>query len=759
MNTRKPSIAFIPGYPAIIPKPLARFTPPLNDGIANHWLRDQLPQGSWVLDPFGSAPQLAIETAQSDYRILVSAHNPILRFILEILANPPTKSDLEAALATLAASRRGDERMETHIKSLYATVCHRCEQNITADAFLWERDASAPITRIYRCNNCEAEGEFPTTESDAYRASQFTSKGLHRARALERVTPINDPDRSHVEEALAVYPPRAIYAIVSLINKLDGLAIKEQERRYLYALLISAFDRTNTLWPHPSGRDRPKQLTVPPLYRENNIWTALEQSVKDWAADYPPINLTIWPDPLETTSGIIVLEGRFKDFRESLKQINIQGILTALPRPNQAFWTLSALWAGWLWGHESVAPYKSVLRRRRYDWNWHANALTAAFNNLVPTLSPGTPILGIIGEAEPGFTAAGLISAKLSDLSLEDVALRSKLNVAQVFWKLKTNKISASQEKSTDIITSITQAARGYLLERGEPGTFLQVHSAALKKLVEKEAIFDKQKLSSGETLSQIQSTFQQALSYNLGFYRYGGTDKSLEVGQWWLRNDKNRNQPLADRIEQELVDYLLRHQSVDLYELDRYLCNIFPGLLTPNPELLQVILESYAVQESQNITSWRINPQDVPASRRNDLREMSAILDNLGERLGFSVTENQTRIEGVESYIWEDIGEDPVNNILFFISASALLGKFTHPEHILPKRTWIILPGSRANIVAYKLQKNPHLANIINQTCGFIKYRHLRRLSQGDQITPDNLATQFDLDPLTYSEIQMRML
>ena len=39
--------------------------------------------------------------------------------------------------------------------------------------------------------------------------------------------------------------------------------------------------------------------------------------------------------------------------------------LAVLPRPNQAYWTLSAMWSGWLWGIEAVAPLHSALERIR----------------------------------------------------------------------------------------------------------------------------------------------------------------------------------------------------------------------------------------------------------------------------------------------------------------------------------------------------------------------------------------------------------
>ena len=114
-----PDIAYIPGRPRKKPLLLNRFLPPLPEGIVSTWLRSNLPQGSWVIDPFGVSPQLALEAAQSGYRILVIAKNPIIQFLLKLHADPPKKAELQTALATLATTRIGTNRLEPYINNQY----------------------------------------------------------------------------------------------------------------------------------------------------------------------------------------------------------------------------------------------------------------------------------------------------------------------------------------------------------------------------------------------------------------------------------------------------------------------------------------------------------------------------------------------------------------------------------------------------------------------------------------------------------------
>ena len=98
---------YIPGMLPAEPGPLARFTPPLEEGVISAWLPHHAPPGSWVLDPFGFSTRLVLEAARAGYRVLVTVNNPITRFLLEMSANPPSEVDFKAALADLAARFAG----------------------------------------------------------------------------------------------------------------------------------------------------------------------------------------------------------------------------------------------------------------------------------------------------------------------------------------------------------------------------------------------------------------------------------------------------------------------------------------------------------------------------------------------------------------------------------------------------------------------------------------------------------------------------
>ena len=152
----------------------------------------------------------------------------------------------------------------------------------------------------------------------------------------------------------------------------------------------------------------------PAEFLEHNIWLALESAVDLWIHNKPEVPITKWPEAPPPGGGVCLYEGRIRELAAELPKIDVNAILTSFPRPNQAFWTLSALWSGWLWGPEALEHFKSVLRRKRYDWGWHANAIQGALESLASDLPDGTPYYGLINEAEPGFLSAALLGSQLA---------------------------------------------------------------------------------------------------------------------------------------------------------------------------------------------------------------------------------------------------------------------------------------------------------------------------------------------------------
>lgn len=737
------SFPYIPGKTLKHPEPLGRFLPPLEDGMAAAWLAGHVQAGAWVLDPFGSSPRLAAEMARAGYRVVVAANNPVGRFQLEMNANPPLETEYKAALADLAVSPKGDERLETHLQALYQTQCANCGQQVPAQAFLWRKGEDVPYARIYECQACGEGGERPATAADEEHARKIaTSAGLHRARVLERVVPLDDPDRQYVEEALNHYLPRQIDALATLINRLDGLQLTKERHRALTALLLSACDAANTLWPHPTERPRPKQLNIPTAFRENNVWLALEESVHLWADDKTPVPLVIWPQKLPESGGICVFEGRLKDLAAHLKEAPFQAVVTALPRPNQAFWTLSALWAGWLWGSEAVEPFRVALRRRRYDWDWHAEALQAALRYLFEVLSPEVPFFGFLPEPEPAFLTAALVATEASGFALQGLALRTQHDAVQLIWGRRQDLGLPDRKVG---LNQVRNSIRRIASEWGEPVTYLRLHIAGLAALADAGGLIRPQQ-SVEQAVKQTQASLQQAVSNDHLMEHLDGSDQNLETGLWGLKSDGDESESLPDRVEVAVVQFLLNNPKCSFLDIQRALNPKFPGLLTPSKGIIRAVLNSYGAEQNG---SWRLRDEDLPAHRRDDLEEMKQLIEAIGLRLDFSTRRMEDNL-----LAWEE-KRKPI--YFFHLSASALVGRIASQSQRLSGQNLLVLPGGRAGLAAYKQQRNPALREKL-QGWRFVKFRLLRSLTDIPILTRQTWEEQINSDPIEQTRGQLMM-
>ncbi|UCD97693.1 MAG: hypothetical protein JSV42_12065 [Chloroflexota bacterium] len=762
-------IPFISGNPPISIGLLSRFLPPVPDGIASKWIHHNLASNALILDPFGSSPELILEAAKTGKTLLVCSNNPIVQFIIEYGADPPSEEDLHAALAELAAARVGEERLELHINQIYQTNCSQCGQSLSASAFVWEREASAPRSKIYECNHCGDSGEHPVTQKDIELAESFFTSPLHRLRVLERIAPPGDAERPNVEEALSVYPPRAIYALAVIINRLDGLLasppphdrVERIRDNCLIALVLAALDKGNSLWSYPSGRPRPKQLSSSPRFAEYNVWLVLEEAIDQLASDQFSTPLKIFPEFPEKGNGIILFKGPLRDLCEQLHRdgpkttFKIDGVMMAIPRHNQAFWTLSALWAGWIWGHGALGSFRSVLRRRRYDWAWHCNALTYAFQSLKKILTDQKPIFGLIPEAEASFINAAGIAIAMAGFPIRGITLRPDAKIAQISCDYPPATEHYHQIYSPAIMEDhfrelIISQGVDNLEQRGEPTPYLSMNTAALMALADNHGLYSGKEHSPADEYSRIHQLIEQSFSFKNGFIRFGGGEKSPENAMIWRQEITNPQSMLTDRVEIEILSLMNQYPNLTVSQLDQLICDRFLGILTPAYDFVTICIESYcsgAILINEKIS---LREEDDWQKRSQELEIIKGAIRLLGQQLSYSA-------EGDNPVIWKESGEKV--RLVFYISATASVGDILINSPHPPRKSIIVLPGARANLIMYKQQTNFFIKKIIDSGWRFLKFRHLRQLLEMPTLSKDNLDTLLEIDPLTESPAQLRLL
>ena len=732
---------YIPGLQPADTGPLSRFIPALEEGVVSAWLPHHASPSAWLLDPFGFSPRLVLEAARAGYRVLVTANNPITRFLLEMSAMPPAESEFVAALADLGAIKKGDERLGAHLQSLYLTSCEKCKGEVYAQSFLWRKGEEVPFARVYECKECGDTGERVVTPDDIERARKIAATDtLHRSRAFERVASLDSPDRVYAEEAIQHYLPRPLYVLTTIINRLDSLNLAPERKRALTALILVACDAGNTLWGHPSERPRPKQLNIPNQFREHNVWMMLEHGLTLWTETGSSVPCVAWPNKLPESGGICIYEARLKELAHVVKkEIPIAAVIGSLPRPNQAFWTLSALWAGWLWGREAVEPFKIALRRRRYDWAWNATALHSAFTHLLELLPIGTPFFGLLPEPEPAFLTSAFTAAHAAGYDLKSVALRTEHDPVQIVWWRGENLKRETNEQDAEVVR---KAIAEHLSARGEPASYLHIHAAGLIALAEARAL-KSPKQEFDEAMRATQSTLEAALT-NDAIFSHHSTGENVDTGLWSLQKP-SQDESLADRVEVAIVSFLQKNPNSIYLEIEDDLYPRLPGLLTPSKALIYAVLNSYAEKQA---ASWKLRVEDNALERRSELKRIAESIEKIGRRLNYTIIKQDKILTWLEN-------NKPVR--FFYLLASALIGRALIEINSPPEQTMIVIPGGRAGLLTYKLQRDPSLAERV-KAYRVVKCRSLRALSEVPILTRETFEEQIASDPIEQSKGQMMM-
>ncbi|MCE7859294.1 MAG: hypothetical protein DYG86_05855, partial [Chloroflexi bacterium CFX2] len=644
-----------------------------------------------------------------------------------------------AALADLGAVKKGDERLEIHLQSLYLTQCEKCEQKVHAQAFLWRKGEGEPYAKVYECKQCGDSGERPATDDDRENAKRIAATDtLHRTRLFERVVSLKDDDRFYAEEAIEHYPPRPLYVIGTILNRLDGMNLSSNRKRALTALLLLVFDAGNSLWAHPAERPRPKQLSTPNQFREDNLWMMLERGVGLFAGSGSPVPLEAWPKKIPETGGICIYDGRLKDLAHEVKrEIPIAAVIGSIPRPNQAFWTLSALWAGWLWGRDAVEPYKIALRRRRYDWAWNATALYAMFSHLNELLADGVPVFGVLPEPEAPFMTSALTAGQAAGFVLESVALRTALDPVQIVWKSGSKLQPAPME-----IETIRKAMREFLSARGEPAGYHHLHTAGLIALAQANAL----KQAEDEfdaALRKTHNAMEGALKEGNEFFHYS-TGEGVDTGMWGLVSGRHQmsDESLSDKVEIAVVTYLQKNPNAIYLEVEGELNNQFPGLMTPSKALIYAVLNSYAEKDGG---SWTLRREDFASARREEMEKVFDLIEEIGKRLDYGSKRDHPILT------WLEKGK-PVRR--FHVLASALIHRALENAD---EQTVIVFPGGRAALVAYKQERDPSLKEGLKKH-RLVKYRTLRGLLELPILTRETFDEQITSDPVEKAVGQMMM-
>lgn len=728
-------LPYRPSCDGVYSPPLARFISPLPKGIVSDWLLENTDASDLVIDPLGANPFLALEAANYGRRVLFSRNNPVLWLLLEVLASAPSENEIKSSLSGLMLSRQSGITLEEQLKSIYASRCVECGEPLQPEGYIWQENANAPNSKIYHCLSCGDEGEKPVDQQDIENLKQIGNIGLQRTRAFQRAALGGAYEKESIEAALDCYLPRAVFTIMLLVNRLNALNLEKTQRRLLQAIFLSIFDDANSLWHWPIREHRHLQLNVPSRFFEKNLWLSISTVSNYWKNNLPKIPVTYYPNLPPKSGGVCLYQRRLAD-QDSFPGTNeIARICCLFPRPNQAFWTFSALWSGWLWGRKGATPMRSALARRRYDWFWFAQAIRATYYPISKKTRKDALVFGLLPDISPNFYLGMLCGMAAAGFQLRGAASRPEDELVQCEWQNRQMKSDISNINFHEMIRSFYQT-------RGEPGSFNEILVYCLSEIASKYHL--------SEDLNNYDETFFRQIQEQIGTLlrddHFAISYRSNLPGgsRWWLLDCRDFPTPLSEQVEVWIRNELHKKMKVDKAVIEKAICRSFPGNQTPSHALIQVILDSYGEQIEGHKEKFHLKPGEETQKREKDLEEVRGILNHTAIRLGQTAKVDNNRI------VWQDKKGKPAYQFVVKTTCEITdsLGENVSENTI---ENILVIPGSRSRLLFFRMNHDPHLASILENHWHILKFRHLTWLSARENLTLDLWRSLLDSDPIRW--------
>ncbi len=746
---------FIPSEEREKEIPLEQYLDPMPRNVVSRYIEAYSHPGGMILDPFCQTA-VVIEEAVRKGRSAFAAHfSPLNVLIARATLSLPPPEEIDAATTRLGDAPKLETSLREHITQLYATSCHRCRNPVVADHFVWDREQGLPVEKGYRCPHCEAQGDFPVEGSDLEALAKIEERGVHYWYLLDRLASPGEEGRELAQSLLELYTPRNLYALVNLSMKVEALFSGSPILETLQLILLICLDTCRKL----EGEDRAR-LRPPRSFRERNVWHAFEEAYIQLRSlsskSRLPGNV---PPPTEA-----IVNRSIRGLARDLERESLELVITAPPPLDRPFWALSYLWTGWLLGKEETTVFKPLLRPRSLDWSWYQRATAAAMRALTRLLRPEGRIVFILGhgqfrQAERLVLAGAEVGLQLEGLFLQpcepstsfilrrERANRYRLSLAK---NRPPKKPPSAPRLASRMQRSALEACRKLLRERGDPLLFEWLHAAILKRWSE-EDLLRQAALLEGVSLAQfaaeqMEETLKENLEKFILLDETGEIREDEEVdwnsSLWWLK-EALLPSPLGDQVEK--VTSQLLQEVKGFQQVREGVYSLFPGLLTPDPGLVEEALRSYGQGSPE---AWRLRPQEEVRE------EMIAFLLRLGERLGFQAWAGG-RLPRYADVAWQE-GE---TSYLFLVRQKVSLGDLCRWVEEGPKaRHLILIPDERASLLRLRLEGSPLIRKRLAESdWDFVKFGHLQSLAAQEEVDRHDLKKIVGLlPPIESAEAQL---
>jgi hypothetical protein len=706
---------FIPSDTAPRLRLLRQAFPGVPPSVARAAIEAHTQPGDVILDPFASGLGVIQPALELGRKIIAASFNPINLLALSATLWPV---DARAALTHLADTPKGSLRLRDHLRELYTTRCPTCGRDSLAQHFVWDRDRGEPVEKHVNCTMC-GENIGQIDADDLSKLKRYDPRGLAFWVLHGRVIDRQHEDADRVSDVLDAYTPRTQSALGDILSKFEGL--NAEDRSALRPALLATFDLCSTL--HTPDESRyPSGLKPPARFTEKNVWLELEQQVSLLPSIPPPLPQVATIDELlaSPTPAVCLLVAPARELIKQLPVDSIPLMVTHPPLPRPGFWSLSAVWAAWLWGkqHSQVDHLLPLLSRKRSNWDWQWRAIGSALTVLHPALRADARTV-MSFPADEAIIESVLLAAASTHQAVDHLTCDPHEGV-RVTWQPHPPIPAPSPSGEGEV--------RRILLDRAEPTPTIVLKAGLLAAWGQTSTLSDiaHQPDSESPPLAVLRAAVKSALAVPALF--------EIEPQVWWLTNqaiDQTplAQMPLADRVEHIIVELLRAQADWHTIDLLRAVYRHFPDHLTPDRAVLATTIHSYAAESS--FDQVHLRAEDRAVARAAEVQEVRELLLKIGSHLGFETIIKEQGVEWLKAERRE---------YAFVIQATAEI------EALLQAETGaLVIPGGRATLLQYKLARDARLRDTHWQ---LLKFSSLRQAAQQADLTLQTFQLAFGLEP-----------
>ncbi|MDE3102419.1 MAG: hypothetical protein KGJ98_09300 [Chloroflexota bacterium] len=611
-----------------LPRPLSRFGTAFPASLAETYTSAYTSRRAVVLDPLAHPWSAADAVERSDRRGVARSPRSLGAWAREVVRAAPSSEEILAALAVVGESTLAGPAHAMAMRELYASRCATCRGPMVVEAYLWERDAPVPTKKAFRCGICARDGHAlliePIGADDEEGTLRHEERGLAYWQMVERFA-----DASELGESVAsLYTPRNLTALMATIRavetSLHGTSALDVMRLCLLDVIVAG-SRLNAV----AGQGAPLRIEKgrarrghASQFREINVWVEYERTVRDlasWLGTHrPPVGsrapfAALDPGPADLVLAQAPIEDQLGGWS------HVASALLGLPngRPPDAV-------DGKVSARERMLR---TLRQALLDAHRHTRegALAVVY---VPLADLGALAAVALAGAGAGWQVASIL--------YQPDALGGPAGPAAVIELERGSALLREQPgaEATAIEAAIRTAVRDTIAARGGPVEVERAGAAALEALAD-AGLLAPLALARAGGVSELEvfiDHFRSALAD-------AERDGIRRVGDTVQRYDLTRvadRAPLDDRVEWSVWGLLSSAREMDTRSVLRRTYALFRGAETPDRELVERCLASYAAPVGDG--RWRLRDGDALAARQSEQTSLAAHLLDAGHRMGFKI-------------------------------------------------------------------------------------------------------------------------